>query len=109
MRRLPALFLALSFLTVPALASEGDTLAVGPEKPAERELATKQRVRKESISDDDVVILDARDARLKAAAPSLPRRTGFVAAGLGFVAMPPPPVTVEERPVRGDRGFRVER
>lgn len=110
MRRFQALLVVLmAFTAVPAFAAEGDTAAVAPERPAERELAAKLRVRKESIGDEEVKILDADDVRLRRAS-DLPRRTGIVQAGMGFAVLPPPVVEVESRPVRGaDRGFRVER
>ena len=110
MRNFQALLLALTLVTVtlPALAGEGDTAAVGPDRPAARELAARARVRKEAIGDGEVTILGADDARLRRS-NDLPRRTGIVAAGMGFAIMPPPAVAIEERPVLGDRGFRVER
>lgn len=92
----------------PALAGESDTLAVGPERPAARELAARARVRKEAIGDEEVTVLPAGDARLQRSS-AMPRRTGFIAAGMGFAVLPPPAVPVEERPARADRGFRVER
>jgi hypothetical protein len=109
----PLAILALLLTTTAPLgataqAAAGDTEAVGAERPAARELAGKARVRKESIRDEEVTVLDSRDPRLAPAA-ALPRRTGFVAAGMGFAILPPPPVAVETRPSRLDRGFRVER
>jgi hypothetical protein len=89
-------------------AAAGDADAVGAEPPAARELAGKARVRKESIRDEEFIVLDPRDPRL-APSPALPPRTGFVAAGMGFAIVPTPPVAVETRPSRLDRGFRVER
>jgi hypothetical protein len=100
-----ALALLLALPTV-APAAEGDTQPVTAQRTAAREVAGRPAVRKEAIGDDEIqVIAPARPKTNN----GFPRRAGVVAAGMGFAVLPPPVVTVESRPVREDRGFRVER
>jgi len=103
---LSALTLFVAVTSTLAHATEGDTTAVGPDKPVARELAARSKVRVESIDDDEVKVLEGR---VKSNS-GFPRRTGVVAAGMGFAVLPLPVVKLEERPLRDqDRGFRVER
>lgn len=103
---LTALTLFVATSSTLAHAGEGGTTAVGPDKPAARELAARSKVRVESIDDDEVKVLEGRVKSNN----GFPRRTGVVAAGMSFAVLPPPVVEVEERPLRDqDRGFRVER